>query len=132
MMGRKKAAAESKKGRICAVMQHHNFLAETDSIYRSNRREIETNTRVARLIPRTSVIRIPVVVHVIYHADRENIELSQIESQIAALNRDYRLQNEDQSDVPEPFRPFVVDTLIEFALAVRDPAGNPTTGITRT
>jgi hypothetical protein len=126
------AENEPRKGRICAVMQHHNFLAETDAIYRSNRRELESATRTARLAPRISVIRIPVVVHVIYHTDQENIEVSQIESQIAALTRDFRLQNSDQSDVPAPFRPFTVDTLIEFALAVRDPQGNPTTGVTRT
>jgi hypothetical protein len=71
-------------------------------------------------------------VHVLFHTDEENLDVSQIESQIEALNRDYRLLNGDQSDVPEPFREFRADTLIEFALAVRDPQGNATTGITRT
>jgi hypothetical protein len=113
-------------------MQNHYFLAETDPVYRENRRIIETNTRVGRVAPRTNVLRIPVVVHVLYHTDQENIELSQIESQIAALNRDYRLRNTDQSEIPAPFRVFATDTLIEFGLAVRDPQDNPTDGITRT
>ena len=56
----------------------------------------------------------------------------QIASQIDALNRDYRLQNLDREDIPQPFQPFAADTLIEFALAVRDPNGLATTGITRT
>jgi hypothetical protein len=73
-----------------------------------------------------------VVVHVLYNNDAENISQSQIDSQIEALNRDYRLRNADQAHIPEPFRGFVTDTLIEFALAVRDPQGQATTGITRT
>jgi Pregnancy-associated plasma protein-A len=113
-------------------MPHHYFLAETDPVYRDNRRIIESNTRTARLATRTSVIRIPVVVHVLFHADQENLEMSQIESQIAALNRDYRMQNADRSQIPDPFRIFAADTLIEFGLAVRDPQGNVTTGVTRT
>lgn len=118
--------------RTCAVMEHHFMLAETDAVYRNNRRLIETGTKTARLATRTSVIRIPVVVHVLYHTDQENIDVSQIESQIAALNRDYRLRNEDRSQIPGPFRVFAADTLVEFGLAVRDPHGNPTNGITRT
>lgn len=118
--------------RTCAVMPHHHFLAETDPTYRDNRRMIESMTKTIRLATRTSIIRIPVVVHVLYHTDDENIEVSQIESQIAALNRDYRMHNADQSEIPAPFRPFACDTLIEFGLAVRDPEGNATTGITRT
>ncbi len=130
-MARRPAVA-TPRGRTCAVMPHHYMLAETDPVYRDNRRIIEANTRTMRLAARTGVIRIPVVVHVLFHTDQENIEMSQIESQIAALNRDYRMQNADRSQIPAPFRPFAVDTLIEFALAVRDPQGNATTGVTRT
>jgi hypothetical protein len=124
--------AEPDQTRQCATMPHHYYLAETDERYQINRREIETFSVPARLVPRTAVIRIPVVVHVLYNSDAENISQSQIDSQIEALNRDYRLQNADQANVPEPFREFVTDTLIEFALAVRDPQGQATTGITRT
>ncbi len=118
--------------RTCAVMPHHYFLADTDPTYRDNRRMIESMTKTVRLATRTKIIRIPVVVHVLFHTDDENIEVSQIESQIAALNRDYRLHNTDRSQIPAPFRPFATDTLIEFGLAVRDPEGNATTAITRT
>jgi len=118
--------------RTCATMPHHFALAETDDVYRQNRRLIEFDTRTARVGARTNVIRIPVVVHVLFHTDRENIGTEQIESQIAALNRDFRFQNTDRSQIPAPFRSFATDTLIEFGLAVRDPQGNPTTGVTRT
>jgi hypothetical protein len=118
--------------RTCATMPHHFFLAETDVVYRENRRVIETNTKSLRLRTRTNVIHIPVVVHVLYHTDEENLDLSQIESQIDALNRDYRLRNTDRSQTPAPFSEFAADALVEFGLAVRDPQGNSTTGITRT
>jgi Pregnancy-associated plasma protein-A len=124
--------AEQPETRLCATMPHHYYLAETDQTYQINRREIETFSASARLMPRTAVIRIPVVVHVLYNTDAENISQTQIDSQIEALNRDYRLRNADQANIPEPFRAFVTDTLIEFALAVRDPQGQATTGITRT
>jgi hypothetical protein len=126
------AKSIAKPTRTCAVMQHHFALADADPVYRENRRIIEGDTRTARRAERTTVIRIPVVVHVLYHTDRENVEQAQITSQIAALNRDYRLRNEDRSDIPDPFRPFAVDTLVEFGLAVRDPQGRSTTGVTRT
>ncbi|TBB15643.1 zinc metalloprotease (plasmid) [Rhizobium ruizarguesonis] len=113
-------------------MPHHYFLAETDAVYRDNRRIIESSTKTARLATRTSIIRIPVVVHVLFHTDEENIDMSQIESQIATLNRDYRMQNLDKSQIPASFRAFAADTLIEFGLAVRDPQGRATNGVTRT
>jgi len=118
--------------RTCATMPHHFSLAETDDVYRQNRRIIEFDTKTARVAARTNIIRIPVVVHVLFHTERENIDMDQIESQIAALNRDFRLQNADRSHIPAPFLSFATDTLIEFGLAVRDPQGNPTTGVTRT
>jgi len=113
-------------------MPHHFYLADTDAVYRENRRAVETTTRAARLATRTNVIRIPVVVHVLHHTDAENLDQAQIDSQIAALNRDYRLLNADKSLIPAPFSVFAADSLVEFVLAVRDPQGEPTSGITRT
>src|SRR5213593_3724956 len=116
--------------RVCAAMNHHYHLVEVDEVYRSNRRALESFTTGARLKKRTTVIRIPVVVHVLFNTDAENVSREQIESQITALNRDYRNTN-PPANIPEPFRALAADPLIEFALAVRDPLGNATTGITR-
>jgi len=118
--------------RTCAVMQHHRYLVDSDPAYRAARRMIEADTKTGRRATRTTVIQIPVVVHVLHHTSRENVSDAQIISQIDALNRDYRFTNLDRADIPAPFQPFAVDSLIEFALAVRDPQGAPTTGITRT
>jgi len=77
-------------------------------------------------------VTIPVVVHVIWHNPVENISDAQIQSQITALNEDFRILNADSLPLNHPFWPIAFDAQIEFCLAKRDPNGNPTNGITRT
>ena len=78
------------------------------------------------------VITIPVVVHVVYRTEVQNISTDQILSQIAVLNEDYRAQNSDKDLVPFYYEEFIADTEIEFCLATQDPEGDWTIGITRT
>lgn len=123
--------------RSCGSMIHHEILMETSLTYRQQRLSVENYSRGYERSRVTDtgelpVITIPVVVHVVYNSNLENISDSQIESQIRILNEDYRKQNADISSVPEPFLGFVADSRIEFKLAVRDPDGKPTNGITRT
>ena len=77
------------------------------------------------------VIVIPVVVHVLYNSKDENISDQQILSQIKALNEDFRRQNADAVNTPEPFKSVAADTRIVFCLAKVDPNGKYTTGIVR-
>lgn len=78
-----------------------------------------------------AVIRIPVVVHVLYHSAEQNISDAQIRSGIAALNRDFRRLGADTVNTPFRFRPVAADVQIEFYLATASPQGKPTTGIER-
>jgi Pregnancy-associated plasma protein-A len=82
----------------------------------------------------TGIIRIPTVVHVLYEEDIEdsNISVEKINSQITALNEDFRRGNEDIVNVPAEFADRVADIEIEFELATVDPDGGETDGITRT
>ena len=126
-----------ERKRSCGAMIHHEILMETDPDYRQRRLSIEIASREyetdsARARAAFDVITIPVVVHVVYNTNAENISDAQIESQIRILNEDYRKQNADISKIPEPFKSLAADAKIEFKLAVRDPDGNPTNGITRT
>ncbi|MGH2987345.1 MAG: zinc metalloprotease, partial [Solirubrobacterales bacterium] len=68
----------------------------------------------------------------VHGRDQENISKSQINSQITALNRDFRATNADVSQVPDAWKGLVLDSKIEFVFASRDPAGKPTDGVTRT
>ena len=79
----------------------------------------------------SSIITIPVVVHVVWNTNQENISDAQIFSQIDILNQDYRRTNIDQL-THQMFGTLYADTEIEFCLANTDPNGNFTNGITRT
>ena len=82
---------------------------------------------------RTTAARIiPVVVHVINKGEAvgtgTNISDAQVISQITTLNNDYRKKSGTRGYNTNPVG---ADAKIEFALAVRDPNGNPTNGIDR-
>jgi hypothetical protein len=79
-----------------------------------------------------TIITIPVVVHVLYENTTENISDAQVISQIEVLNEDYRKLNSDTGNVPAEFKSVAADVEVEFCLAVRDPDGIATNGITRT
>lgn len=78
----------------------------------------------------TTIITIPVVVHVVYYGsdlpgNNENISLEQVQSQIQVLNQDFRKMAGTPGDG------FGVDTMIQFTLAQVDPNGDPTDGVDR-
>jgi len=77
------------------------------------------------------LVIIPVVVHVVYRNEIQNISNQQIESQIEALNKDYRRLNQDAIYTPGAFSSLAADAFIEFRLATTDPSGFATTGIVR-
>ena len=56
---------------------------------------------------------------------------TQIDSQIAVLNRDFRKTNRGRRNTPAPFAPIAGDARMEFELARTDPDGSPTDGVIR-
>jgi hypothetical protein len=117
--------------RVCATMPHHFSLAASDPAYRARRQRIERFTRTARAAARSQVVVIPVVVHVLYRDEVENLSEAQVHSQIDALNQAFRLRNDDRRAIPAPFVGKAADALVEFELAHADPRGEPTNGIVR-
>lgn len=75
------------------------------------------------------VITIPVVVHVLYNTVHHRISTAQVQSQIDALNRDFRKLNADTVNIPGAFAKYAADTKIKFELAKVNPEGYATTGI---
>src|SRR5919198_372500 len=122
------------KKRTCGVMQAHERLLELYPSFRQAEARINQATQrsiatgEAQRVER-KLVRIPVVVHVVYRRDRENISKAQIKSQIDRLNRDYRASNPDSSKVPAVWKALVANAKIEFKLATRDPDGKRTDGI---
>ena len=123
--------------RQCGSMEAHERLSELYSSFRTNQNRIESFTarsitsglaaRVAR-----QLITIPVVVHVVSKKAEEDISDTQIKSQVAVLNKDFRARNTDATNTPSVWSGLVADANIQFALATKDPKGKATTGITRT
>jgi hypothetical protein len=122
--------------RVCYTDQVHERLLKEHPEMAERMAEIERQTQryVAsfnQATASTTVITIPVVVHVIYSNSNENISDAQIQSQIDVLNEDFRRLNADRVNTPAEFAPYAADVEIQFVLASTAPNGNPTNGITR-
>src|SRR3982074_463074 len=125
------------KRRMCGTMEVHNRLLEEHPSYRVAQAALASATSIRMSTPEVGkaaggVVKIPVVVHVVFNTASENISAAQVNRQIAVLNKDCRAKNTDKSKVPPVWKGLVTDAGVEFALASKDPQGNPTTGITRT
>ncbi|MEP7198113.1 MAG: M43 family zinc metalloprotease [Saprospiraceae bacterium] len=78
-----------------------------------------------------SVISIPVVVHIVWRTNEENINDEKVISQINVLNRDFNSENGDLSTIPDEFKPFISNGGIHFCLASKNPQGLSVSGIVR-
>jgi hypothetical protein len=129
-----------KAQKICGSDEYYNYLMTKDPEFAKNQELLELATqeyiKSANLKSATTgiIYTIPVVVHVLYHNnenDPTNVSVSNIQSQIEILNKDFQLRNEDRKNCPDRFKDYMADCQIEFKLAKRDPNGNCTNGIVR-
>lgn len=123
------------KDTVCATMDVYKNMIRENRNYEKNLSELEEFTKnwVKKHKPGDrTVAKIPVVVHIIWNTEVQNISNAVVQSQIDVLNSDYRKMNADTANIPPCFIHLGADTQIEFVLAKRDPSGNPTNGITRT
>jgi Pregnancy-associated plasma protein-A/Secretion system C-terminal sorting domain/Fibronectin type III domain len=109
------------------IAEHPEMLQKMEALERQTAQFTTSNSVQLR----GGQITIPVVVHIIYRTDAENITVAQVQSQIDALNRDFNKLNTDAAKVPSEFSGTTADCQIRFQLAARDPKANPTTGIVR-
>lgn len=128
------AQAQERK---CATDEYFKDRLTEDPALESRMQEIEAFTKrflEGNTVKRESsgnIITIPVVVHVLYRTDAENISDEQVQSQIDVLNEDFRRLNDDFDQTLPEFIHLGADYEIEFCLASVDPDGNPTNGIQR-
>lgn len=131
----KKSDGKKPPIRKCGQMSMHHELLEKSPGYRRNLMRLEhacARRVMTAVAARTKPFKVKVVVHVLFNRSEENISVSQIKSQITALNKDFRLKNADRSKIPTVFRGLATDAMVEFSLATKDPDDKPTNGITRT
>ncbi len=119
----------TKAQQPCGYEKAREYQLQADPAFKN--KEAQTEERIKTFIQnqnqnklQTGVIDIPIVVHVIHLGEPvgtgSNISNAQILGAIQTLNNMYKSVNG-----------FGVDMQINFCLAVRDPNGNPTTGINR-
>lgn len=120
----------------CASSDYFKEQLVKDPALASNIAAIEQFTKdftrdelQSKTLINTSIIKIPVVVHVLYHTQDEKLTVAKIQSQIDALNKYFRRRNADTINAPLYFRSFGADCEIEFQLAKSDPKRRATTGI---
>lgn len=101
------------------------FLAFQKSISNYQQRNLNSD----------EVYVIPVVFHVIHNGEPigegTNIGNEKILEQLEQLNKDFRMQNGSEFEIPDIYNNIAADVRIEFALATINPDGDPTSGITR-
>jgi|CXWL01.1.fsa_nt_gi hypothetical protein len=120
----------------CTSFSYQQAELRNDPILAERVRAIEIFTKQHldnNIIARTesAVIKIPVVVHVLYHTATEKISDAQVASQVEALNKYFRRRNADTMNAPAHFRQLAADCEIEFQLATSDPRRRSTSGIVR-
>ncbi len=78
-----------------------------------------------------SAIVIPVVFHIVWHEEEENITDQQIQSQIDILNRDYNLDNIELSSIADEYAEMAATINISFCIASKFDGTNIVKGISR-
>src|SRR6185295_9175214 len=112
-----------------ATVQQSMMAAE--SFLRSYRSEILSSGIDRATTANLPVITIPVVVHILYKEEYQNISDELVKRQIEVLNKSFRLSAPDTLKIPSYFQEFAADCRIEFVLARITPDGKATTGIVR-
>ncbi len=108
----------------CSTDEYRESLKER-GLYNYNKKEI---------IKRQSYsgnYTIPVVVHVLYNNEDQNISDDRIYWQIEILNEDYNALNTDLVNVPEEFEGVIGNVGLSFCLVQEDLNGNSFSGINR-
>lgn len=115
----------------------HSYLNDLQTYFPEEYAGIKAEAEKRQTVTTTyrtdgGVYTIPVVVHIVYSTDAQNIDDEFVYSQLDVLNADYRRLNADAIETPAAFADLAADVMIEFCLAQQDPDGVITTGITRT
>ena len=126
--------------RTCATSIKMNELFEKDAQFKQHHQEVmnyirnpeSVNSIFKKRTTAATVLTIPVVFHILYKNDTENVSDEQIMSQLTVLNADYRKLNADFSSVvPSAFQSLGADMQIQFCIATKKPSGESSTGIVR-
>ncbi len=114
-----------------------NLVAQTNerhcplNINESNYKDL-IQSKGNTVTSRSGTKYIPVVFHIVYRTDEQNVSEAQIQSQLDALNNDFNKKNENREIIRNDDLAIEANLDIHFYLAETDESGRPTNGITRT
>jgi Pregnancy-associated plasma protein-A len=114
------AAETTMPRRLCGAMPATIRQLELNPALRGAQLTLEAATRQRRasgIVARRGLLTIPVMVHIVYQTDEQNISDGQIQSQIDVLSQDFRARNADLKKVPDVWRALAIDAQFEFRLA---------------
>lgn len=110
------------------LLSQNNFAQRCTTVSSTVESKISSNTPNLR----HGSISIPIVFHIVYNDEDQNISDNRILSQIEVLNSIFDpVQLKLDESIPEEFRYLAENPKIHFCLASYDPLGNSTTGIVR-
>ena len=102
----------------CGANEKLVQLSKDPAFVRDQEELLKKNYRLQEKGDDTMVVfSIPIVFHIIHYNGAENITDEQIYDQVNILNRDFRLLNDDTSEVVNSFKSVYSDVGIEFKLA---------------
>lgn len=109
----------------CVTDEYNNHLMD------EGKTEFYQESKTSQKSLRSGQITIPVVFHIVYDREAENIPDYVIYQQLEVLNESFNLLNSDTSILTDTLKRLVDNFNIKFELAWKDPEGNITNGITR-
>jgi hypothetical protein len=120
MSKRQHAGPGDELRRSCGTMAAHMLLLEQHPSFRASQMRLEGETARRRQTgaraAQPAIVTIKTVVNVLYNTDEQNVSTRQINSQIAALNKDFRATNTDRARTPAPWKGLVTDSRVRFKL----------------
>ena len=104
--------------RSCGTMASHMMLLERVPSYRANLMRLEGATSRRREsvinLEQAKIVTVKTVINVVYKTEEQNVSAAQINSQIKALNKDFRATNPDRKGTPTPWQGLITDARIQF------------------
>lgn len=110
-------------------LQQKSALASSVSAVEQFIIQNKNSTSTGRI--ESTLVKIPVVVHVLYHYPTEKISDELVYTQLEILNKAFRMRNSDTAGIPAAFKGLAADCEIEFQLATSDPRKRYTNGIVK-
>ena len=110
-------SAQAQHQEPCGSHHYAEALEATYPGFRQATNRVYERVRTEGQARDLTLLTVPVVVHVVYQDEDQNLPEEQIQAVIDVLNEDFRRLNVDAEEVREEFLPVVADAFIEFELA---------------